>query len=550
MKIRDGVLFAFCVCILSLMIVMTIKVYPVAIDWQNVLNYSIEFHVGQDWKIWLIVITIVGISIRYLFKFVSKTDIMTNYDKEENFLSGQKQLLCFSFILNAISWGNIFLLIFPGAAMNDTINCIISPTESAGMQPLLFEGIIYWGIYVLEKLTGNVIYAYAGMTICQMLFCSLVTAYAVVWLYRKKIKPFVCYLVAAGFGLSPIVADYSVTLVKDSCFAFFFLLLLIQVYDLLREQINVLTRWKIIKIVITVVFVTLFRTNGIIVTVFLLAVLFFTKRVERKKMILIIFTVICITQCNRAAVSYYDHTNVSFREATGVLTMQMAAVIARDGNRSEVEEDFLDQVLPIEEWKSKYLFSFVDPIKFHADFNTQFLNSHKSDYIKIWWSLLKKNLKIYVDAYLFHTYQLWNLASFDRSCLDYSQSVFTRINNNTSDNSIWGKHLETIGLKNESVYPEGVQKPMLDTFVRACEINLLLSPGWIILIFLICVFFSLIKRCWMELCFTLPIVFMWMFFMVATPAAGPFRYSYYLLVTLPFSILLTWKGMEEKIVKI
>ena len=163
---------------------------------------------------------------------------------------------------------------------------------------------------------------------------------------------------------------------------------------------------------------------------------------------------------------------------------------------------------------------------------------------------IKKNLKIYVDAYLFHTYQLWNLASFDRSCLDYSQSVFTRINNNTSDNSIWGKHLETIGLKNESVYPEGVQKPMLDTFVRACEINLLLSPGWIILIFLICVFFSLIKRCWMELCFTLPIVFMWMFFMVATPAAGPFRYSYYLLVTLPFSILLTWKGMEEKIVKI
>lgn len=549
MKIRDRVLFAFCVCIISLMVFMTIKLYPVALDWQNVLNYSIEYHVGQDGGVWLIVIGIVGISILFLWKLILKTDIMTDDGTEENFMSGQKRLLCFSLIVNAISWGNIFFLLFPGAAMNDTINCIMSPTDSAGMQPLLFEGIIYWGIYILEKLTGNITYAYAGMTICQMVFCSLVTAYAVVWLYRKKIKPSVCYFVAAIFGLSPIVADYSVTLVKDSCFAFFFLLLLIQVYDLLREKYEV-TKVRMLKIVITVVFVTLFRTNGVIVTVFLLTVLFFAKHAERKKILLIIFTVVCITQCNRAAVSHYDHTNVSFREATGVITMQMAAVIARNGNISETEEDFLDQVLPIEEWKSKYLFSFVDPIKFHADFDTQFLNRHKSDYIKTWWSLLRKNPKIYMDAYLFHTYQLWNLASFDRSCLDYSQSIFIRMNNNTSDDSIWGKYLEKAGLKNESVYPEMVQKSMADTFVRACEIHLLLNPGWIILIFLICVFFLLIKRCWIELCFTLPPVFMWMFFMVAAPAAGPFRYSYYLLVTLPFSVLLTWKAMGEKKTKL
>lgn len=540
---RRQVLLVICAAVISAFVVMTWKVYPIAIEKNRFLEYSIRFSFREDWKAWLIAVIFAGLAVKYLFAFVTKTSVIREADKD--FVQKQKRLFWVSFILNCMSWGSVFLLFFPGATLNDTINCMMSPVEASGMQPLIFELIVYWGLWILERLTGNMFLAYAVLTFGQMLFCAFAAAYAIAWIYGKKLKLPICYVLALFFAFSPIMADYSITLIKDSCFAFFFLLLLLQVYDLMSEKDKVMTNGQIVKLTVLMTFVTLFRANGIIVTAFLLFVLFMFKRMDRKKILAVILAVISISRLNGAVVSHYNQESVTLREASGVLIQQIAAVVAKDGNVSEKELEFLDHIFPIEQWRNCYSFSFVDAIKFNGDFDNHFLNEHKSEFIKTWFSLLKKNFKIFVDAFFFHTYQLWNIASFDRSCVDYSQSIYTKINNNIEDGSIWAEFLESVGLRNKSVYPEMIVNPLSDTFFKECELGLMISPGWMAMIFIICIFFLWIKECWVELVFLFSPLLMWIFFMALTPAAGPYRYSLYMLVTLPFGIMIAWIGINK-----
>ncbi len=552
---REQILLSACTLIVSLFLVLTLKVCPVANDKWNFLQYSLHFGLCEDWKLWLAGAAAAGGIVLAAYKLVQKipvteTKAAAKAEKKTESIQKQgtalqKKIFWISFLLILAVWGCVFLLLFPGAAMNDTVYCMMSPVNSASVQPLVFELVIYWWMHAAGALAGGMA-AYAALTFAQLVFCAGAAAYAVAWLSGKKIKPFFCYTAAAAFAFSPVAADYAVTLVKDSCFAFFFLLMLLQVYDLLTEENEVLNKRRMGRIALLMILTALFRNNGKVVVYLLLLFLFAARKRDRKRTAVMFLAVWCAVQLNGAVVSHYHPQSASFREASGVLTQQMAAVVARDGEMSPQEAEFLNRLLPLDQWKSCYTFDFEDPLKFHPAFDNTFLNDHKLDFIKTWYSLMKKNFGIYRDAYLFHTYQMWNTASFSRVCLDYSQSVFTSINNNAPGDDRCTEYLESIGLRNDSLFPDMFVDACKDTFVKACELNLLLNPGWMVLILIMGSFFLIVKRRWKQLCFLVPQLVMWLVFMAAAPAGGPFRYHYYLLVCLPFSILLPWKEVSGK----
>ena len=93
--------------------------------------------------------------------------------------------------------------------------------------------------------------------------------------------------------------------------------------------------------------------------------------------------------------------------------VQMAATVVWNGNISEDEEEVLYAVLPEEKWRQNYAFAFVDPIKFDEHFDNLYLAAHKKEFLQTWASMLKKNLTIYVKAYLYHTYGNWSLAAYN-----------------------------------------------------------------------------------------------------------------------------------------
>jgi hypothetical protein len=94
-------------------------------------------------------------------------------------------------------------------------------------------------------------------------------------------------------------------------------------------------------------------------------------------------------------------------EKYGILLQQMTRTVAEEGEIGECEYAFLDELLPIKKYKELYMPQLVDPVKWDAEFDNNFLEGNSEKFILTWFNLLLKNPKIYVKAYLEMTYQYW-----------------------------------------------------------------------------------------------------------------------------------------------
>ena len=85
----------------------------------------------------------------------------------------------------------------------------------------------------------------------------------------------------------------------------------------------------------------------------------------------------------------------------------MAAVVAQEGDLTEAQEEFLNQVIPLDEMADLYTPSVVNPIKFSEDFDDAFLESHKMEFLAVWLQLLPENVATYVKAWAAETQGYW-----------------------------------------------------------------------------------------------------------------------------------------------
>lgn len=96
-----------------------------------------------------------------------------------------------------------------------------------------------------------------------------------------------------------------------------------------------------------------------------------------------------------------------FSESVGVPLQQVAAVVAQEGDLTEAQEEFLNQVIPLDEMADLYTPSVVNPIKFSEDFDDAFLESHKMEFLAVWLQLLPENVATYVKAWAAETQGYW-----------------------------------------------------------------------------------------------------------------------------------------------
>ena len=78
-----------------------------------------------------------------------------------------------------------------------------------------------------------------------------------------------------------------------------------------------------------------------------------------------------------------------FVESVGIPLQQMARVVEENGKIGEEEEEFLDNLMPMEKYLEYYNPYLVDPIKWAPEFNTDYLNANKEEFFKTWFSLFE-----------------------------------------------------------------------------------------------------------------------------------------------------------------
>lgn len=91
-------------------------------------------------------------------------------------------------------------------------------------------------------------------------------------------------------------------------------------------------------------------------------------------------------------------------ESVGIPLAQMARVAALDGDMSESDRSYMNELLPLDRYKEVYLPSCIDPLKWNEDFNAERL---KDEFWTHWASMLSRSPSIYFEAWELQTFGFW-----------------------------------------------------------------------------------------------------------------------------------------------
>lgn len=518
--------------------ILTIVFLDASLKQDRNMGLNVSIFTIKNLVIFIVLFLLCDSVFQWLLKFVVTIEIRDKDCLEKS----HRMVFIQAFILNIVCWGVWFWLYFPGAGMNDTINCIMSYRNDN--QPLVYQLFIYYGIHGLTKFTSNMTNSYAILTAVQMGVISFVIAWIAKWLCKKGVKRLFINLFMLYYALMPVVADYSITLVKDTMFSICMAAIIPFLYEIISQHGEVIKNKKFyFAFFIVLTGICTLRSNGKFIVVFILLLLLIPKINNRRYFMSILALVIMINSMVSFGEKKLIASDVSFRESISIPLVQIGAVLAENGYISEEDKEVLGNLLPLEVWRDTYCFWFSDSIKFNENFNNQWLNENKAKFIDTWFSVLKDNFGIYVKAYLCHTFGLWNISPYNPT--DYTQSYFTRINNNTGDDSIWGEFCTDKHLINRDINHRFLSK-QINTFLATCfRINLVLRPGimfWVIVGFMLilCVYKQY------QVCFIfLPCLLNWITMMIAAPGSYIYRYSFYLVLSLPLLFIIMLLALRK-----
>lgn len=518
--------------------ILTIVFLDASLKQDRNMGLNVSIFTIKNLVIFIVLFLLCDSVFQWLLKFVVTIEIRDKDCLEKS----HRMVFIQAFILNIVCWGVWFWLYFPGAGMNDTINCIMSYRNDN--QPLVYQLFIYYGIHGLTKFTSNMTNSYAILTAVQMGVMSFVIAWIAKWLCKKGVKRLFINLFMLYYALMPVVADYSITLVKDTMFSICMAAIIPFLYEIISQHGEVIKNKKFyFAFFIVLTGICTLRSNGKFIVVFILLLLLIPKINNRRYFMSILALVIMINSMVSFGEKKLIASDVSFRESISIPLVQIGAVLAENGYISEEDKEVLGNLLPLEVWRDTYCFWFSDSIKFNENFNNQWLNENKAKFIDTWFSVLKDNFGIYVKAYLCHTFGLWNISPYNPT--DYTQSYFTRINNNTGDDSIWGEFCTDKHLINRDINHRFLSK-QINTFLATCfRINLVLRPGimfWVIVGFMLilCVYKQY------QVCFIfLPCLLNWITMMIAAPGSYIYRYSFYLVLSLPLLFIIMLLALRK-----
>ena len=428
-------------------------------------------------------------------------------------------------------WSIAWMIHFPGTGMNDTVNIINKAID--GLQPLLYSLLVNLVMHKVESITGSMLTGYAAYVLLQMIIFALIVAYTAEWLSKRGVRKEVLLIYKVFFALTPIVANYAIVVVKDSMYAYLTLLILPCLIDIIDTKGNWITRkGNDLLFAVTLIAVAFMRSNGQLIAVIILLCCIVKCAKSREVFVRDLILLVLISELLAAVKSNALPEDISFREAMSVPMIQIAAVVANEGKIYEEQEQVLEKFVPINIWRDKYSFSNVDPIKFNSEFDNQYLNENKMEFLKVWVELGIQNIPLYIRSYLFHMYGFWNLNSSNQWAWYGGQSIFFTTCNNTSD-AWWNEYVTEHGFDNRGIFENMISEALKEKYRY---VFVFFGAGQLFWIFLMLISFCVQKKSRNMIVFGV-VLMNWVSMMGAAPISYAYRYVFYMVASLPFMLV-------------
>ena len=395
--------------------------------------------------------------------------------------------------------------------------------------PVLHSLLIYLTVDIIGH--GNVTPYFAF----QIPIMSAIFAYTVKWIGEHTKSSAIYWLSLFFFLLFPLNWIAASSMVKDFLFGSFVLLLTVSIAEIIFAQGNFFKNpRKVLIFLVSLIGTAFLRNNGIFILIIIALVVPFAIKKYRMRFVSLVITIILLFAFTTIVV--YPACNIdkgSIIESLGVPLQQISRTVCDDGNISEDEKAYINNIIPIEIIKDEYNPSCVDSIKFNKNFDSTIIENDTGYFLKIWFNLLLKNPESYFTSYFELTQMLWNPFYESGVYEDFSKSdYFTEISQK----------------KVIPFFPDLISK--IISFSQYSSYTGIIHPIWnpacyLILSFIIALLIKIRKSPKYIACFV-PCWTLWITLLLATPIASAGRYMYSFFVCMP--VFLSIPLIKERVV--
>lgn len=481
------------------------------------------------WVVTFLVITI----IEYISDYIENTVYSKNNNK-----NGGIRVFLIAIAVILICWLPFVLSYFPGGIYADTTRSI---AQAIGEENLNNHNPVIYALILKAfiKIGGFINSANAVQvgiklfTIFQVLVMAGVCAYFVYWIHKNRVSTKYLVLTTLFFAFFNLIPLYAISIWKDTPFCIaLFLYSIFLASTVFEDGKNLEKPIGILKYAILIFMVAFFRNNGMYIAILTTIILFIVYRKSLLKGLkgFMAVSLIELMICVIIQGPVYNHfkMNTEFVENLGVLIQQVCYVVSNDGNITDEELEFINNICPIEKIKEKYCPCLVDTIKWSGEFSDEFLEKNKGEFLKVWFKIFLKNPKDYIKAYLLNTIGYW----------DVNQATHDRYINP----EMWGGSGESMGV----IQKDYVQLKTNKSIRKIITPQIYISSAVFLFILLLGMLITIYKKKYKNLIAYVPAVLTWITIMIAVPLAFSLRYVYISVLMVPMSLVLPFLGKKER----
>lgn len=359
--------------------------------------------------------------------------------------SGSRYWFWAAWLFFLVSFLPAFLGGYPGLFAADAPNQV-GWTFSGWLtahHPLLHTGVLC-GIFSAARAAGLSDNTAAAMyTVLQMVLLSGIFAWILRFLKEEEAPVWLQAGTALWLGFVPFHGLMAVYTTKDTLFSGVFVLCVMQICRMCRTPGEYFTGWRrVLSGGGCFVLLFLLRNNGFHTLFLCMPFLLFLLKKHWRKLLALFFGLLLVYWFYSGPFLELIHAEPgNAREAYSVLMQTLGRTYAAAGDIRPEEMEIIRPVMD-EEALAQYTPDLSDPIK--NQFHTEAFDAGKTEFIRTWLAVGRRNKKIYVDAFLNTTCAFWYPGA-------------------------WGEYLEFVCFdieKENPAYPHVQMTPLVPAFYR------------------------------------------------------------------------------------
>lgn len=363
-------------------------------------------------------------------------------------------------------------------------------------------------------------------TFIQSVIYASVLAYTIKFMVKNNIKSKNRLVVLLMYLIVPMYLIYSVSAVKDTLYTAFMILFVLKVFDIVKNyQEKSLSYPYLISLYFIILFLSLFRHNGVyVVALTFLFLLFYTRRNFLKLLICFMAFFVSIYAFDNIFVPSLGISDGSKREMLSVPFQQTARLVKEHPDFYEGEDKkIIDYILNYDTLAARYNPNLADPVK--NEYNKYTTNEDLKIYFKTWFKGLLKYPDVYIDATLNNTYGFYYPDQ-------HNWYIYAKYNGRVTENNLVDYHYNKLSFLRGFIDGYANFFPYIPIIGAVSNIAL---NTWFVLILAVYLFNSKNKK---YLICLIPL-FVSILFCIIGPANTYFRYTMPYIFVLPvLSVLL------------